>query len=162
MNSPIKPLRSFRFWTILVPRLTMIVSLIGSSTLWIKFGGTTDSTPFLHLVGYSIPCAVITGLFAALHFYLNLWIDERGNSWTGTSYCEKVIEPFLALEKIDWRLRESVVHVVWITAVLSPIGLVINLLGIGIAIIRAGILLIGTFCAFLWSCRPGLEGFENS
>jgi hypothetical protein len=161
MKSNTKTFRSFRFWTILVPLIMTIASLTASSALWIHLDGGTDDFPFWGLVGYSAFCSFITACSALLHFYGNAWVDSYGHGWIGDSYFNKATRLSLVTERLDWRLIQSVNNVAIVILCASPIGLFINVIGIGIAIIRAAALILIKTCEFLWSCRPGTEGVEQ-
>ncbi len=157
MKSNIETFRSFRFWTILVPLVATATALIASSTLWVSPGMGTTNTPPLSLLGYSIFCAFITACFALLHFYGNAWVDSYENPWVGSSYSERILDKYFSLtESLDWRLRNSVSAVATVILWTSPIGLLINVTGVGVAIIRAITLILVKACEFLWSCRPGV------
>jgi hypothetical protein len=161
MKSNTETFRSFRFWTILVPLITTAVMLIASTKLWIGLDDGTANTPLWSLIGYSAGCAFITACFTLLHFYGNAWVDSCRNSWVGSSYSEKALDCLFVTEKLDWRLRQSANAAIAVMLWTSPIGLAINVVGIGIAIVRAIILTAIKICEFLWSCRPGIDEFKQ-
>lgn len=157
MDSHIKAYRSFRFWTILVPFVTTAVSLYLSLSFWthiLNSGYRGDAELFPSAIGFSLSLSVITVFISILSFLGNAWANEHDNWWTENPHTERIAEFFLVRGWLNWRLRPSVDRLLVITFYSSPIGLAVNLVGIGVAAIRAIIVLLAKLITFALSCRP--------
>lgn len=154
MNSYTAAPRSFRFWNILMPTVTTVAFVIIPSVLWLHVMIPDENgipLSFWKLLQLFLTTFVLNILLATLHMCVNDWMSEfLWDRW------DRLFDTCGKAHSISRRLGPSLAWMILGTLLVSPAGLLINVVLVAFTALRAVIWLIWSLGRFTWSCRPGV------